>query len=272
MMLHYIRKAFQRFNWAVVSFVAFSTILCLFISNSWPQACDPNIKPSKNPQTGYQWRGNRCEGFFVSNIAGGDIQVINVTRGKLDYQLEEKEQIIVDCPNTSKLINIRAVAIPPRFFYRMDAKIDKTAKQLLWDVKDVLYPAKVDAKQIGLFGWVRKDGEVFYIPVRIGSKLARSANKTPDNAVWVYWRAADDVENVQWKYADIKTEKWSSWNSMKQSRYDAGDPIKIMLPLSITGKINLEVAALVIKDGSNLIVDGKPQWLKNNIHIDLVCQ
>ncbi len=271
-MSHYHRIKFQHLKRPVAYFYAVSMIICFFIPNSWSQGCDPSIKPSKNPQTGYQWRGNRCEGFFISNISGGDIQVINVTIGVLTYQLDKKEQIIIDCPNISSLINIRAVSVPLRLFYRMDAKIDKTVKQMQWDVKNVIYKAKLDANKIGLFGWIQKDGEFFYVPVRAASKLSQSANAAQDNAVRLYWRASVDVENVHWKYADIKTGKWSSWISVTKSRFIAGELIKIKLPLAITGKINLEVAAQVIDNGSNLIVDGKPQWLKENIKIDVVCQ
>ena len=106
--------------------------------------CD-SLEPIPESSMQYKNRGNRCEGFYVANVGARNIDVVALTIGLLKYDLDKGVKLLISAPTQIRPVHVRAVAIPPRTYYRMDADLDG-GKVLEWPVDDVLRPA-------GRCGW-----------------------------------------------------------------------------------------------------------------------
>ena len=105
--------------------------------------CDKKLRSSESEKTGYRIRShNRCEGFYESDVSSGSLNIVSVTQGKFKFKLDSNEMITVSPIVNNKTVNIRAVAIPLRTYYRMDAQLDPKTN-IKWPVADVLYPKKL---------------------------------------------------------------------------------------------------------------------------------
>ena len=144
-------------------------------------SCDPNIMPSDNSSLGYQWRGNRCEGFYRSKVSSASLELITCTIGDFRFKNDPTEVIFLTVPSAgSKKVRIRAKGIPLTLYYRMDAELSGL-QTLDWDVFTVLFRNEYSkrAYNIGVLAEVGEDvtTQTFY-PVKCNSKLLpKSAEK-----------------------------------------------------------------------------------------------
>jgi len=240
-----------------LEFALLSYLLAATYGTVFAQHCDPSLNPGRNWETQYRERGNRCEGVYSADVAAESIEVVSVTEGSLDYTLDKDAVIEVSCPAVAdQQVHVRAVAIPPKVYYRMDAVIEPQ-QTLSWPLRDVVFPLKLLPSQIGVFGWLRET-EIIYIPV-----LALMLGElTPaELPVQVSLRPSIDVEDLQWRYCEVKNGSRSdltNWMSVDPSAYLAWKPIRIVLPPSATGKLYVEVAARDQKTG---------RWLKKTLRV-----
>ena len=89
--------------------------------------CD-GLVPAQG-QVEYRWRQNRCEGFYRSNVSSGDLELVSLLVGRLSTDSSSRNsQLEIVAPVIQRSltgpIKVRAVAIPPRTYYRMDATLD----------------------------------------------------------------------------------------------------------------------------------------------------
>jgi hypothetical protein len=225
--------------------------------------CD-DIRPVESYRIKYRERGgNRCEGFYESDVSSGSLNVVGVVLEKFKSRFREKEKLTVSSPMLKERINIRAVGIPLKTYYRMDAEIGPN-QRLEWPVDDVLRPQGLGHKDIGIFGWIRDKGEKMYIPVRVVSSILpdqesdsiygiphtalkvvytflqdipgkREQNSGKCKAgnegcpIYVFLRASLDVMNVRWRFADLAEDrtckKSGEWIKPEKSRYYSGERI-----------------------------------------------
>jgi hypothetical protein len=113
---------------------------------------------------GFQRRtnGDRCEGFFKSNVAGEALTLAFLMSG----QLPASADVEVRGAGPDREINVRAVALPLGTYYRMDA-IVTTTKPLRWPLSEVVQASKsLKNTDLGLYGWFGDPGRPTYVPVR----------------------------------------------------------------------------------------------------------
>ena len=217
----------------------------LLIADSQPafsQKCDTRIEPIKNWKLKYRKRdNNRCEGFYSSLVSDGVIDVVGVTKGEFSFEIKENEVLELSSPLVRhRPIYIRAVGIPLKLYYRMDAHLD-AGKKLAWPLGDVVYWRKLSSKHICVFGWTGNEMNKTYIPVAAVSKLAPVKN---DGKIRLYLRTSVDVINVKWRMAGTCSRlRDAEWQDAPKSSYDAGKPITIILPAQGVEELCLEVAA-----------------------------
>lgn len=221
-------------------------LLSLFYQPAYSQPCDPNIKePVKNWKLRYRERGNRCEGFYKSTVSAPMIEVVGTTEGQFQFKLEKNEVLEVSSPIVrDQIVNVRAVGIPDKTYYRMDAQIEPE-QTLTWPVAEVLYLEQLSYKKIGVFGWIEEETETIYIPLTITPTKIPGAN---DGNIRLYLRTSVNVKNVQWRAADATDGicpdlTQIDWDKAPQAKYQEGTPIEITLPSSATGQLCVEVAA-----------------------------
>jgi len=241
-----------------------SLILILIILISCESAysgvrCASDIVPVETPGVAYGPRGNRCEGFYHSKVAAGSIDVVGVVQGAFQFKLDPKEVLEVSSPIIrDEMIHVRAVGIPVKTYYRMDAEL-RPGQKLIWPVADVILPQKLSPNKIGVFGWTEKQDKTFYVPVRAISALYAGVS---DETIHLFLRTSADVENVKWRVSDFVKDRCSppskKWYDTGRKHYRAGQPIHISLPSTRAEGLCVEVAA---KDESSA------RWLKQNVHI-----
>jgi hypothetical protein len=120
---------------------------------------------------GYRYRSNRCEGLYNSNVSSGDgLQVVSLLAGELNFSLAPTVVLEVS-PVTDfhSAINVRAVPLPIKTYYRMDATIQH-GDTLLWPVADVLYRIRLPSTRLGVYGWYGAEDDKTFVPLLVSPK------------------------------------------------------------------------------------------------------
>jgi len=235
--------------------------------------CDnlPSIKCNelryvKSDSTCYQKRSeNRCEGFYESNVSSGSLNIVSVTYGKFKYKLDPDEILTVSPIVNDKAVKIRAVGIPIKTYYMMDAEVSPNTS-LKWPVGDVLYPQKLKDKKVGVFGWIRNQNDKILVPLKITSKMLPAYNKSQD--IYVYLRASMDIMNVSWRISNLSSNNFCSstgkWIKSEKYKYYEGTRILCKIPADIIGPICIEVRAYPCDSDEPLSCEAKIFSKRNN--------
>ncbi len=207
--------------------------------------CDKDIRPDDNRTIAYRKRDNRCEGFYRSEVTANPIDVVSLMKGRLRFKLDKNEVIEVSSPFIrNRPVHVRAVGIPIKTYYRMDAELDPGGK-LVWPVGEVIYQKRLHAEKIGVFGSVMNQKKEIYVPVSTAAKLAKNAAN--DEMIRLCLRIAADVEIVKWRYAAVINDlpgQSGNWQDVGKRRYRIGRPICVTLPQQTkTGELFVEIAA-----------------------------
>ncbi len=209
-------------------------VLLMTAGESAGESCDRTLTPFPGSQLGYKALTNRCEGFYVSRVSSGSLEVVSLTRGRLDYEWRADVVLEVTAPTAAdRPVNIRAVAIPLKTYYRMDSELPSGGK-LIWPLRDILHPGKLTADRIGVFGWTGDQGDKEFIPVRV-RQIAPSEDRTDrerDGATLVV-RSSVDVESFLWRRAERDSDRclaFGGWQKILQAPRHAGAPVVIQLP------------------------------------------
>lgn len=236
----------------------FAVLFVLFMlcnSTHAQPPCDPAILPEDIPGLAYGPRGNRCEGFYRSKVTAKIIDVVGLVRGTFDFEWNEKEVIrLVSSFKGKTPISVRAVGIPSKTYYRMDAKIGH-GETLIWPLDDVIFPKKLHPDKIGVYGWAKNGTETIYMPVAKIGETAKEIN--------LCLRSSVDTDKLQWRISEIVQGKYATsgkWQSQDKA-FRAGEPIRIRLDAGKGEGLYVEVAA---KES------GRTEWkLRSQFHIML---
>lgn len=227
-----------------LEFVLLSCLLATTCQTVHGQPCDPLLIPGDNWETQYRERGNRCEGIYRPQVAAESIEVVGVIEGEFHFTLDKDAVIEVSCPIVSdQPVHVRAVGIPLKMYYRMDAVIEPQ-RTLSWPLRDVIHPLKLLASEIGIFGWIGET-ESIYVPVLA---LIQGEPTPAELVIQLCLRTSVDVDVVKWRFSEVESGSYSDlskvpWKDAEPSFYLAGKPIRIVLPSSETGELYVEVAA-----------------------------
>ncbi len=245
---------FEKSLWRITA-----CVVVLMAQTALAQECDPSVTSNEDSSLRYRARKNRCEGLYDSSSSGpGGLGVVGVTIGVFQFALEKKEVIEISSPIVAdQPVNVRVVGIPPQTYYRLDAQL-APGKTLLWPVNDVLLPAKLYASQIGVYGWLGAGNrEEAYVPV---SAVGQSLGSPNDAVIRLILRATENVERVQWRYADavdgVCEALPSNYIRHPQPSYFSGQPITIELPSSRSRELCVDVAA-----------SSRSGWLKRLVRV-----
>lgn len=202
---------------------------------------------------GYQIRNNRCEGFYVSQVSSGSLDIVGITQGKFKFKNDPNEKLTISVPiEKDETINIRAVGIPSKTYYRMDAQISGS-ESFEWPIGDVIFKGGLTDKKIGVFGWTGSEKEKIYVPIKATSKMIAASD---GNTVYIYLRTAIDVKNVKWRFANISEDdncaKASGWENPQKTSYKSGDRIVCKIPAAYKDNLCVEVRADAQQGGDKL--------------------
>jgi len=191
--------------------------------------CNENYTKKPKNSLDYQSRGNRCEGFYIPKLSSQQINIVSALFGRLVYALEEDE--VVKIYREDNLVNlpvqVSAVGLPLRMYYRMDSEIgDKDT--LFWDVKSVLLKEEINYRDIGIAGRVMKEGRSWIIPLKTEASIS---NLYSDEKLRIKFRANCHLENIKYRWYDMASSQPSKkWESIPEGVYWSGEPIVIVFP------------------------------------------
>jgi hypothetical protein len=136
--------------------------------------CDPSLLKRANARpTAYAPRGDRCEGLYVQEVAGGGVlTVVSFTAGFDDFDPRGVGALQLAWPGLEAAeISIRAQSRRPKLYYRMDTIRPAAPATYAWRT-DVLGELNLKRADIGVIAWAsRAIGDRqrdVYVPLRIG--------------------------------------------------------------------------------------------------------
>lgn len=227
---------------ALTFFIA--AVLCLGIESRDVDAqelkCN-GLPPLQNSQSGYQKRGDRCEGLYVANVGAHSLAATSFSLGRLRFDLSSTVRLWVSAPGQTLPVNVRAVAIPPKTYYRMDAVLPVGAF-MVWPVRDVLLPENLSDGRIGIFAWKGPESSKTLVPVRVVSQGAAVTRAPPVLTI----QASFDAQLVKWRWAPARDDRclaFGPWQDAIKQPVTASWPIAIDLAQLPAGLQCLEAAA-----------------------------
>jgi len=239
----------------LIVWLTFLSMQLVAPSVSSKNMCDSTLTPESNPATAYKLRDARCEGFYRSKVSVGNLEVVGLMRGRLNFDLTQTKFLQITSPVvTNQPILVRAVGIPLKTYYRLDAELVPNGN-FRWPIHEVLTRAKLSARKIGLSGCLA-DHPNIYVPLAVDTQYAKDTLLT--------LRASVDVDKVMWRYAEMDNGvclKLGTWQEIKHARgFRSGDAIEIQLPKNKFSQLCVEVAAEPRNSGN---------WLKRLVHVQL---
>jgi hypothetical protein len=237
--IQYFRSAYASPKWKI-NFL----YLTLFLTFSFGEStaifaqCDNSLIPSTNDLISYQYRQNRCEGFYIAQVSGKS-EVVGFVKGLFNYALNPNEQVEITT-ETPNEIHIRAVGIPLTLYYRMDGKASKD-NSLTWKIGDVLFRGGIPSYNIGIYGWMQEGLKILYLPVQ--SKATIPQPKT-DDTYRIYLRSSTKLSDLRWRVLCSASNITSQYQRYGNGNIMAGEPIVIEFPPNISGDCILEIAKM----------------------------
>jgi hypothetical protein len=232
-------------------------VFVLTMSPVQAASCDPVLTPFPGSDLGYASHGNRCEGFYVANVSSESLEVVAVLQGTLRFDWKPDVVLQVSAPNfTQGTVNVRAVAIPLKTYYRMDGTVSPI-KTMQWPIEDVVFPGQLTARRLGVYGWVGSENNKMFVPLRVTQKDSPKSILSQEDT-YIIFRSSVDVDTVLWRYSTVQDNqcaKYVEWQQQDAAPVNAGWPVTITLP-QLPGKkgdLCLEIAA---KEKDN------DEWLK----------
>ncbi len=137
-----------------------------------PQSrCDTRlVQPANNPY-GYRWRGDRCEGVYIQDVAATPLLVASWTESFEDYDLASKDRLMLewDAPAGGQA-RIVARGLRRRLYFQMDTLVAADRPRFAWS-PDVLSGLGIRRQELGVFGIVpARVGtieQMVYVPLRV---------------------------------------------------------------------------------------------------------
>jgi hypothetical protein len=226
-------------------------ILLLAVDAALAQPCPIDLRPADG-NFGYRHRAtpDRCEGLYSAPVAGEALEVLSFVTGRPGFDGQADRNLIISAPDVHVLSAHRVVvvarALPFRVYYRMDATIP-SAGSMQWPVGEVVLPAGLDPRNIGLVGRVHAGDATIYVPLRLSVSNAETLQAAPRPIIT--FRAPIDLQSFQWRLYEVGGVA-SPWNKYGLAIY-AGDPIVLTLDAPAGRVMTLDVAAR--PEGSDFI-------------------
>jgi len=121
-----------------------------------PSHCDPSLAPSTNHPFGYAERGDRCEGVYIRAVGGTTLALLSFTVAFNAVDPDSGQPLVIEwpAPPGTRDVQLRALSMQRRLFYRMDTSIRAGSTLYRWPT-EVLAAVKLKRADIGFLGWTR---------------------------------------------------------------------------------------------------------------------
>jgi hypothetical protein len=191
----------------------------------------------------YQFRANppRCEGVYLYEIAGGArMTLVSLTFGKVTYDAKRDQYLQVKLAvEPFETTVLRAVGVPERLYYRLDADLSRGSEVFKLPLGDVIKPKDILANDFGIYAIRTLAGrQNGFIPVYADGSGAFAQ----ENIVAVV-RPGADVTDVVWRsYAPNGPP--TAWAPVAGASgfVPEGTRLEILLSKNLLPQLTLEVS------------------------------
>lgn len=199
---------------------------------------------------GYKLRNNstRCEGLYESNVSGESLQIVSLLEGPLVFGANPDIVLKVSpALNTGMNVHVRAVPVPLKTYYRMDAELQPNTV-LSWPVRDVLSRIGLSSSTLGVYGWIGGENDPIFIPLRVTP--GGQARQAQGNVI-LGVRSSVSIDRASWRWANVENNQCSvfgGWQDIGVS----GNTTLMKIPLTNVNShyICVEVQAKERNSGS----------------------
>lgn len=159
-------------------------------ARSAPNSCDPDLRPPSDTPYAYRQRGPVCEGLYARDIGGRAMSVVALTSAVDDFALDDGGDLLLDTADVldanPATIHLRAEALRPKLYYRMDAETTSASLPLRWPPR-LLKALALTRRDIGLLAWAEQriggESRRVLFPVRLRQSRA-APQAAPISAPW----------------------------------------------------------------------------------------
>jgi len=131
-----------------------------------PQRCDSSIVTDRRDPWAYRARGINCEGRFVAPRSGPNLRIVGFFRGDPRVTTVGGRTIQVSWDAPPSMITLRAVSLPWRVFYRMDATVTSGTKVFYWPSR-VVEALHLQINDLGILAANESEQSPVLIPVSV---------------------------------------------------------------------------------------------------------
>lgn len=141
--------------------------------------CDPGLELESDDPTAYRLRDDRCEGVYRLKVNSDKLRVRSWTAWFEHYDFTDAAPLEVSWrlpPESSGPVRLRAHALRPDTYYRMDTRLAGSETPWSWP-SGFLGQLRLGRADLGLLGWTTMelaDGqeEPLYLPLTVRQKAA----------------------------------------------------------------------------------------------------
>lgn len=115
--------------------------------------CDPGLETSTDDPRGYQQREDRCEGIYRLKVNSDKLRLRSWTAAFEEFDPERPLTLAWSLPpGDDGPVHLRATALKPQTYYRMDTRLEGAAAPWTWRTS-FLEQLGLGRADLGLLGW-----------------------------------------------------------------------------------------------------------------------
>jgi hypothetical protein len=230
-------------------------LLCSPSAMGVATTCDPDLRPPLDTPYAYRQRGDVCEGLYARDVGGRPLVVVALTSSVEEFIAADGSDLVLNwTPVADQPTYIRADALRPNLYYRMDAVVAAPGRELRWS-PTLLKALDLTRGEIGIVAWtlhsVGTQMRAVLTPVRLRQKQADEVS-----AAWhLVVLPAVEMDEVYFTVTPVDApgveQPLVEDHALGRSYYPADRPVQIELPsLPGSGIYRVDVAARVRAGGS----------------------
>ena len=202
--------------------------------------------------------GEVCEGLYARDVGGRPLVVVALTSSVDEFASTDSTDLTLDwAAQAGAPIHLRAEALRPRLYYRMDAALPAATASLRWSPR-LLKTLGLTRRELGLLAWTeqRIGGELRRVltPLRLSLSLKSMG---PDALPWqLVVLPADELDELYLSVTPVDANGIAGAplvadRALGRGFYPASRPVSIELPrLAGAGLYRVDLAAALRSGGS----------------------
>ncbi len=212
--------------------------------------CDPQLTPRSSDPLRYMLRDNRCEGRYLAEVSSSTVTVVSLTSAFEDFDPVATPELVVSwTPAAPGAVLVRAVALKPREYYRMDG-VRADGSTFRWPT-GVLASLRLARRDLGVVAWtplaVGDERRDVFLPARVAARAVPTPGRSYRVVLWPGRELTEVYLSLAAVGADGRVREWLfEGRALKHGFYPAERGIATELPVSDfkrAGVYYLEVGA-----------------------------